>query len=177
MCAVSTSRPYHHGDLPAALLDAALALLEAGEPLSLRAVARRAGVSPTAPYRHYADKEALLAALATYGFAQLADRLDAAAELTDMAEQYVAFALAHPGLFRLMYGRPTANAAAARTAEILASRLAAPALQIGAWAMVHGLAVLLLDGKLSCADPAQLVRSTVAAVLTPAVPAGQRLDN
>jgi AcrR family transcriptional regulator len=166
---VSTSRPYHHGDLRAALLDAALELLEDDETFSLRAVARRAGVSPNAPYRHYADKEALLAALATYGFAQLADRLEAAAELTGMAEQYVAFALSHPGLFRLMYGRPTANAAAARTAEILASRLADPALQIGAWAMVHGLAVLLLDGKLPGTDPAQLVRTTVAAMLTPAV--------
>ena len=170
MCAVSTSRPYHHGDLPAALLDAGLRLLEEDEAFSLRAVARRAGVSPTAPYRHYADKEALLAALATDGFARLADRLAAAAELTDMAEQYVAFALEHPRLFRLMYGRPTANAAAARTGEILASRLADPVLQVGAWAMVHGLAVLLLDGKLTCADPAQLVRTTVAAALTPAVP-------
>lgn len=168
MCAVSTSRPYHHGDLPAALLDAALGLLEDGETFSLRAVARRAGVSPNAPYRHYADKEALLAALATYGFGRLADRLEAAADLTDMAEQYVAFALAHPGLFRLMYGRPTANAAAARTAEILASRVAGQARQIGAWAMVHGLAVLLLDGKLTCTDPTELVRATVAAVLTPA---------
>jgi AcrR family transcriptional regulator len=165
---VSTSRPYHHGDLRAALLGAALDLLEDEEAFSLRAVARRAGVSPTAPYRHYQDKEALLAALATHGFAQLADRLAAAAEVPDMAVEYVAFALAHPGLFRLMYGRPTANAAYARTAEILAGRLAAPALQIGAWAMVHGLAVLLLDGKLPGTDPAQLVRSTVSAVLIPA---------
>ena len=54
MCEVSTSRRHHHGDLR---------------------VARRAGVSPTAPYRHYEDKEALLAALATHGFARLADRL------------------------------------------------------------------------------------------------------
>jgi len=168
VCAVSTSRPYHHGDLRAALLDAALDLLEDDEAFSLRAVARRAGVSPTAPYRHYQHKEALLAALATHGFARLADRLEAATEIPDMAVEYVAFALAHPGLFRLMYGRPTANAASARTAEILASRLAAPALQIGAWAMVHGLAVLLLDGKLTATDPAQLVRTTVAAVLTPA---------
>jgi AcrR family transcriptional regulator len=176
VCAVSTSRPYHHGDLPAALLDAALRLLEEDEAFSLRAVARRAGVSPNAPYRHYADKEALLAALATDGFARLADRLDAAAELTDMAEQYVAFALEHPRLFRLMYGRPTANAAAARPGEIRARGPADPVLQVGAWAMVHGLAVLLLDGKLTCADPAQLVRTTVAAALTPAIPAGDLLD-
>ena len=146
MCAVSTSRPYHHGDLPAALLEAALGLLEDDQAFSLRAVARRAGVSPTAPYRHYADKEALLAALATDGFAQLAGHLEAAAELTDMAVAYVAFALAHPGLFRLMYGRPTADAASARTAEILASRLT---------------------------DPAHLVRTTVAAALTPAGVTGQ----
>jgi hypothetical protein len=88
-----------------------------------------------------------------------------------MAEEYVTFALAHPGLFRLMYGRPTANNASARTAAILASRVADPAVQIGAWAMVHGLAVLLLDGRLPGTDPRQLVRATVAAVLTPAVPA------
>jgi AcrR family transcriptional regulator len=164
---VSTSRPYHHGDLRAALLDAALALLEEDDTFSLRAVARRAGVSPTAPYRHYQDKEALLAALASYGFSKLADRLAAATDLAGMAEEYVTFALAHPGLFRLMYGRPTANAASARTAEILASRVPDPAVQIGAWAMVHGLAVLLLDGKLPHSDPTQLVRATVAAVLTP----------
>ncbi len=174
MCAVSTSRPYHHGDLRAALLDAALELLDDPEAFSLRAVARRAGVSPNAPYRHYEDKEALLAAVAAHGFDRLADRLDAAGTHADMAQAYVAFALEHPGLFRLMYGRSTTNAASARTAEILAGRLAAPALQIGAWALVHGLAVLLLDGKLTRNSPeevAELVRTTVTAVLTPAVSA------
>ncbi|MEU7901570.1 TetR/AcrR family transcriptional regulator [Actinoplanes sp. NPDC049118] len=162
-------RSYHHGDLRAALLDAALGLLDDDEAFSLRAVARRAGVSPNAPYRHYEDKEALLSALAGCGFDRLADRLEASADLAGMARVYVAFALEHPGLFRLMYGRPTANAAWARTAEILASRVATPALQVGAWALVHGLAVLLLDGKLECSDPDALVRTTVAAVLTPAV--------
>jgi AcrR family transcriptional regulator len=172
VCAVSTSaegRSYHHGDLRAALLDAALGLLDDGEAFSLRAVARRAGVSPNAPYRHYQDKDALLSALAGCGFDRLADRLEAAPDLVAMAQVYVAFALRHPGLFRLMYGRPTANAAWGRTAEILASRLGTPALQVGAWALVHGLAVLLLDGKLACTDPDALVRTTVAAVLTPAV--------
>jgi AcrR family transcriptional regulator len=169
---VSTSaqgRRYHHGDLRAALLDAALGLLDDGEEFSLRAVARRAGVSPNAPYRHYADRDALLTALAACGFDTLADRLEAAPDLTAMAQVYVKFALARPGLFRLMYGRPTANDAARRTAEILASRVPSAAVQVGAWALVHGLAVLLLDGKLADSDPEQLVRTTVAAVLTPAV--------
>ncbi|AGZ42237.1 TetR-like C-terminal domain-containing protein [Actinoplanes friuliensis] len=166
---MSTSRSYHHGDLPAALLAAALDLLEDAETFSLRAVARRAGVSPNAPYRHFEDKEALLAALAADGFDRLADNLEAAATVVDMAEAYVTFALAHPGLFRLMYGRSATNAASTRTAAVLASRLPARTQQIGAWALVHGLAVLLLDGKLDDSDPAQLVRTTVAAVLTPAV--------
>ncbi|GID91642.1 TetR/AcrR family transcriptional regulator [Amorphoplanes digitatis] len=169
MSTSQAGRSYHHGDLRTALLDAALGLLDDGETFSLRAVARRAGVSPNAPYRHYEDKEALLSALAGCGFDRLADRLEAAPDLAAMAGVYVAFALERPGLFRLMYGRPTANAAWARTAEILASRVATPALRVGAWALVHGLAVLLLDGKLECADPDALVRTTVAAVLTPAV--------
>lgn len=162
---MATSRPYHHGALPAALLAAALDLLEENEAVSLRAVARRAGVSPNAPYRHFEDKEALLAALAADGFDRLADGLAAAGDLVEMAVVYVTFALRHPGLFRLMYGRATTNAASARTGEILASRLAARASQVGAWALVHGLAVLLLDGKLRTDDPADLVRKTVAATL------------
>jgi AcrR family transcriptional regulator len=79
---VSTSEKprYHHGDLRAALLGAAMELLEEDDGgLSLRAVARRAGVSATAPYRHFADKEALESELAAQGFADLGRRLGAAA--------------------------------------------------------------------------------------------------
>ena len=67
---IPAGRGYHHGNLRQALLDAALALIEAGEEqgVSLRTVAARAGVSNAAPYRHFKDREALLAAVATIGF-------------------------------------------------------------------------------------------------------------
>ncbi len=70
---ISAKRGYHHGDLRAALLEAAREVLakEGVEALTLREVARRAGVTHAAPYRHFADKEALLAAVATEGFAAL----------------------------------------------------------------------------------------------------------
>src|ERR1700738_3072727 len=71
---------YHHGDLRAACVRAAMELLEEGSPtsLSLRAVARRAGVSPAAPYRHFADREALVSVVAAVGYRELAERLAAA---------------------------------------------------------------------------------------------------
>ena len=106
---------YHHGDLPAACLTAALELVEEGgaTALSLRAVARRAGVSPAAPYRHYADREALVSAVATIGYRELAERLAAAHPAPSTPEQlasvgvaYVEFALEQPALFRMMFGEP-----------------------------------------------------------------------
>src|ERR1700739_1845042 len=93
---------YHHGDLRSALVSAALELLEEGgeTALSLRAVARRAGVSPAAPYRHYEDREALVSAVAAVGYRELAERLGAAhpapstpEQLADVAVAYVQFAL------------------------------------------------------------------------------------
>src|SRR5882757_10712815 len=111
---MSTSRsPYHHGDVRAACLRAAMELLEEGgaTALSLRAVARRAGVSAAAPYRHYADREALVSAVAAVGYGELAERLAAAhpspstpEQLASVAIAYVQFALERPALFRLMFG-------------------------------------------------------------------------
>src|SRR5262245_65147086 len=100
---------YHHGDLPPALLKAAGKILEKEGVggLSLRELARRAGVSHNAPYRHFPDREALLAALAAEGFAMLGSaqrEAAAAAGLRGMGEAYVRFALAHPQRFRLMFG-------------------------------------------------------------------------
>src|SRR3954462_15476305 len=102
MCPVST---YHHGDLPAALLRAAGRTLEKRGigALSLRETARRAGVSHNAPYRHFSDREALLAALAAEGFAMLGERLRGKAA-REMGEAYVRFALEKPQRFRLMFG-------------------------------------------------------------------------
>ena len=166
---------YHHGDLRAALIAAGLQILEEGaEPaaLSLREAARRAGVSAMAPYRHFADKDALLVALATVGFEMLAEALrqadaarDARAALDAQGIAYVAFACDHPALFRLMFGAkapaktgPLAQASDA-TFNVLASRVSSISggamvkdEALAKWALVHGLAMLAVDGQLQMFD-------------------------
>lgn len=107
-------RTYHHGDLKRALTEAALQLVQEKGPkgFTLREVARRAGVSAAAPYRHFADKAQLLAAAATQGFVQLHETLDAtAATTTDLSEQvlamgraYVRWAVTHPDYYLVMFG-------------------------------------------------------------------------
>jgi len=157
-------RAYHHGDLRAALVRSASELLEkhgvAG--LSLRETAGRAGVSHGAPYRHFSDRGALLAAVAAEGFARLGEALAEGARSgsREMGEAYVRFALAHPQRFRLMFGgqlrferHPELRAASSRAYEgLIASFRAHPAIAdpalaaSAAWSLVHGLANLLLDG-------------------------------
>lgn len=186
-----TRDTYHHGDLRAALISAATQLQEAGETFSLRAVARLAGVSPTAPYRHFADRDALESALAVQGFADLTAALAAAGAATSikdlgrLAVIYVDFALDRPALFKLMFGQPCDDSnderviASARLGDLLSGALAdvftdtAPhdleSLAVGAWGLVHGLAFLHLDGKLPATPRdavADRVRSAVAAVLS-----------
>jgi AcrR family transcriptional regulator len=152
---------YHHGDLRAAVLSAAGDLLEDQGPggVVLREVARRAGVSHNAPYRHFPDHDALLAALAGEGFQLLGRRLAGKAG-RDMGVGYVAFALEHPQRFRLMFGgalrmaeHPKLREAAGRAFEALLgsfrgrSDVADPEkAAAAAWSLVHGLAQLLLDG-------------------------------
>jgi AcrR family transcriptional regulator len=106
------ARPYHHGDLRRALVDAARRILEAEGPtaLSLRAVAREAGVSPAAPYHHFKDKAELLDAVAEEGWemldAAMARARDAAAppdKLNSLGIAYVCFAREYPALYRVMY--------------------------------------------------------------------------
>lgn len=192
---MSTSKPaYHHGDLRDALLRAALELLDEGNSeLSLRAIARRAGVSAAAPYRHYADREALASAVAAIGYQDLAAQLIAvapqpstAAEIADVAVAYVQFALQRPALFRIMFSdgcdrdndaRVTAVAAIHLYVHSAAERAFpnsdADALATGAWGMVHGLAFLYLDGKLDSRDPVAVTRRVKAAcmaILTAASP-------
>lgn len=100
---------YHHGSLRPALIREARALLDEGGPtaVSLREAARRAGVSPTATYRHFRDKNALLAAVAAEGFDAFTEKLAASVAgrrpFAEMGRAYVLFALEHPGLFRLMF--------------------------------------------------------------------------
>ncbi|HUD91596.1 TetR-like C-terminal domain-containing protein [Sphingobium sp.] len=153
------------------LVDCSLSLLEAGDAdVSLRAVARAAQVSAMAPYRHFADKAALMAAVALRGFAMLeaeavrADSADDAAEaLTGQGLAYIAFARRHPALFRLMFADGAGKELphdqcqgayalmAARVAELVPAESETGAL--ACWGLVHGLATLALDGRLP-PDPA-----------------------
>lgn len=141
--------------------------------LTLRAVARRAGVSHQAPYQHFADRAALVAAVAQEGFELLAAELERAravaanpvAQLQESGVAYVVFAVRHPRHFRVMFGPELAQRSAHpdlnRSARRVFDRLLAPASQllpppvsgmetVGAtlWSVVHGLAMLLIDGQL-----------------------------
>jgi AcrR family transcriptional regulator len=185
---MSTSA-YHHPELRAALLRTAGKLLEKQgvAALSLRELARRAGVSHNAPYRHFADRESLLAALAAEGFAQLGRAQQGARArggLRAMGEAYVRFALDNPQRFRLMFGGQLAFAGhaalrevATRAYEGLAGALAAqiPEAQaardasLAAWALVHGLALLLLDERIAASarrgrDAQTLVREVLGTI-------------
>ncbi|MDX1375809.1 MAG: TetR/AcrR family transcriptional regulator, partial [Burkholderiales bacterium] len=155
-------RNYHHGDLRAEILRAAAQVLEEQGigAISLREAARRAGVSHNAPYRHFADRDALLAALAADGFARLGEALESSTGARARGEAYVRFALEQPQRFRLMFGgllrldaHAGLRAAAAQTYaglvrafEPIAGRDGAPTAAAAAWSLTHGLAQLLLDG-------------------------------
>ena len=167
---------YHHGDLAAALLRAAEAVLrhEGLEALTLRAVAREAGVSHTAPQHHFDDLTGLLSELAAVGFARFRDAMlaaadaagnDAAARGRALGRAYLDFARTNPGLFLLMFRsgridmrRPALLAAADEAFAVLANArgVAAPqsmtlpqaATVTAAWAFVHGLAFLSIDRRL-----------------------------
>ena len=141
---------YHHGDLRAAVLAAAGKLIEneglAG--LSVREAARRAGVSHNAPYRHFPDRDALLAALAADGFVALEKALDGKSG-RELGEAYVRFALAHPQRFRLMFMKGEPRATYERFASAFAgSGAEAKVAAAAAWSLIHGLAGLILDGHL-----------------------------
>jgi len=155
---MSTSHPsYHHGELRPALLRAAARILEkeGRDAISLRDLARRAGVSHSAPYRHFADRQALLAALAEEGFALLAAALQGK-PWREQAMAYLRFALANPERFRLMFTRPVPAA--------LRRLVGGDAVAQATWAMVHGLAVLILSGHFADANPEALLGETLAAV-------------
>jgi AcrR family transcriptional regulator len=156
--------------LRSALVEAGLALLAARdvEGLSLREVARSVGVSATAVYRHFPDKTALMAALARAGLDRMATAQAAASAAAGGGEAgfaatgraYVGFALANPALFRLIFttsalahsaGEPEAmRMLRANSAAMLPEGAGAAAVEAGAlraWALVHGLAMLMLDGQ------------------------------
>ncbi len=149
---------YHHGDLRTALLQGAGKALEKQgvAALSMRAAARRAGVSHNAPYRHFTDREGLLAALAAEGFGMLGEALRGK-EGRALGEAYVRFALGNPQRFRLMFGGvlpiaryPQLRESAGRAHQALVASLKElpdpQTAAAAAWSLVHGLAQLLLDG-------------------------------
>jgi AcrR family transcriptional regulator len=159
------------GGLRARLIEAAVVLLHAqGEQgVTLRALAKATGVSAMAPYRHFADKAALLGAVAEAGFAALAAVLAEAdragtprAALVAQGLAYFRFAQAHPAQFRLMFGGNPGCAVAPQdygeAFAILSRRVASLAAgdpgpaTLAAWGAVHGLATLALDGKLPAED-------------------------
>lgn len=169
---------YHHGDLRAALCLAAGKILEEKgiSGLSLREAARRAGVSHNAPYRHFPDRESLLAALAEEGFEVLTQRLGLDGRA--MGAAYVGFALEHPQRFRLMFGGlpPIAKYAQLQESAGRAYRALVDSLKnnkdirdpelaaAAAWSLVHGLSHLLLDGHFSQEQRGDFVKQVLGAV-------------
>jgi AcrR family transcriptional regulator len=167
---------YHHGDLKRALTEAALGLVQEKGPkgFTLREVARRAGVSTAAPYRHFADKAQLLAAVATLGFVQLHETLTAAAaetadlhqQVLDMGRVYVRWAATHPDYYQVMFGSeldktdPDLRTAGSRAFDDLLDAIVrcqnANLLPAGnprdiagpAWSLLHGVATLTIGSDL-----------------------------
>ncbi len=164
-------RRYHHGNLRQALLDSAEQILrEQGIPgLKLRAIAKRAGVSHTAADPHFGDLTGLLSELAAVGYERLAAAMTGpapdAADAASIARGYIAFAAANPDLFVLMFrgdaldmSRPhlqqaattayaALGAASGSPADEAGLSLAAGGQQAAAWALVHGLAMLLINDR------------------------------
>jgi AcrR family transcriptional regulator len=173
---VETKRPYHHGDLRAALIHAALSLIEQHgvKGLALSDAARLAGVSVAAPYRHFKDKEAMMAEIAAEGFVLFRDALarasrsnpeDKVKRLVEMGVAYVDFALQHSSHFKVMWesgipkGKYPELGQTAYEAYLLLQKAAfdllpeahpdrQQALVSTAWSVVHGYAMLTLEGEL-----------------------------
>jgi AcrR family transcriptional regulator len=174
-----TRRSYHHGNLRRALIDEALATIQAEgvEALTLRSIGARIGVSRSALYRHFADKRALLTAVATEGFTALREMLVSAWEeggrsdtaFRAMGAAYVRFAIENPSYYRVMFGgfvdqeprdpelAREAMAAFQALVDALASLQRDSILRGGddtvlmaryVWALVHGMAMLGIDGHL-----------------------------
>ena len=170
-------KPYHHGNLQEALLRAAIGLIGEVGPMAftLREVARRAGVSHNAPYRHFQDKEALMTAVAAEGYRELTNgMLDAAGKQSRAVDRlkhaglaYVEFALRRPEHFAVMFDAPLSEQrhfdaigaakeafsalvgfvkAAQKEGELVSGDSGEYALL--SWTMVHGVAKLAITGRL-----------------------------
>jgi AcrR family transcriptional regulator len=168
---------YHHGDLRRALVDAALELVKEQGPsgITLREAARRAGVTHAAPYRHFADKEALLAAVAEEGFLRLRETIaesvkdvEPAMRLESIGVAYVRFARQNPSQFRVMFGSQVGDkrryesltqadqavfdllSESIRSAQDPNAIAPTDPARMGmiAWSMLHGVAALVVDGQM-----------------------------
>ena len=174
---METALPYHHGDLRAALIRAALEAFEQGgsEGVSLRGLAETVGVSRSAPYSHFRSKRELMAAIAEVGFERFLAEMERVDEAADARERFLAigagylrFALENPGLFKLMFSAELASlkgvgdleSKSARALEVFQQGLnaflvhgggvgtASTAMHTLAWGSVHGLAFLMLEDRL-----------------------------
>ena len=184
------TRPYHHGDLRQAVLTAAVAVLDESGPaqLSLRDLARRAGVSHAAPAHHFGDKAGLLTAVAAQGYHLLADTLTAAqqrtADFLEVGVAYVRFAVDHRAHFEVMFrpdlyhpDDPEVAAAQQRAADALYGGVGSvaatgrgpdiPLAGVAAWSLVHGFATLWLNHALptTLGDDPETAARAVAAIL------------
>lgn len=177
-CCPQGRKSYHHGNLRQTLIESALEILKEGTlaDLSLRALARKASVSQTAPYRHFKDKEALIAALKEEGLRKLGEGMwalmatekDPLRRLQELGKEYVRFAEKYPAHFKVMFEYDLSDydkytelhnvsdnsfeCLQKTVDECLAlpgARKVAPAVaQFGAWSMIHGLSVLLMNQSL-----------------------------
>lgn len=185
-------RGYHHGNLKEALLDAARDLVATQGPagVTLAEASRRAGVSPAAPYRHFKDRDALMAALADRGFAQFGDELaqafgdgtpDPASAFLRVGDAYLAFARREPGLYGAMFtvcppGRDTAQGGrafallAASAGKAAGVGLLPQGAILSIWALAHGAATLAASGHLDEAEARAALVAGVSGILKGARP-------
>jgi AcrR family transcriptional regulator len=170
------NRPYHHGDLRRTIIETAMAMLheDKGWQFTLREVARRAGVSHAAPYKHFPDKAALLAEMALLGFAWLHEALTTAKakrsntlrdEFFAIGRAYVQFGTSNPGLYRLMFSAEAGKAVDVHLSEraLAVFGVITDLLERGqtegvlrkrdvrggaaaCWAQMHGITMLTMEG-------------------------------
>lgn len=193
MTTIKKQTPYHHGELREGLIAAGRTLLEEKglRGFTLRECARRAGVSHAAPAHHFASLNELLAEIATLGFGELVTIMqseakragaDATRRLVGQGVGYMAFAAAHPMLFRLMFNRETdafetpalqAGAKAMRELHFAAIEGAVPKasrevkeqMSDFAWATVHGFITLVLEGEVGDKDSSRALKARGMAIL------------
>ncbi|MFJ3586393.1 TetR/AcrR family transcriptional regulator [Streptomyces sp. NPDC090127] len=187
---MSSGRTYHHGDLRQAVLTAAVDVIATDGPsaLSLRDLARRAGVSHAAPAHHFKDRAGLLTAVAAEGFDLLAEALGEAEDLKDAGVRYVRFATEHPAHFQVMFqpdlhrpDDPELLAAKERAGDRLRAGVTSvpaggrgpdPRLAgVAAWSLAHGFATLLLGhnlaGPVGDRDPEEVFRTLAGLLFAP----------